>query len=207
VVSPQKNKVLVIDDSRVIRNMVKDMLPPANFDVLEAPDGQKGLDMIKEHQPWMILLDFVLPKMSGFEVYENLQNSRDLAGIPLVIMSGNKKEVTDKISEPLEQHHLAFIAKPFDQKQLVGAIKSALELSKKKVQVLDTKSASVAVGEGAMVSANELDPALFARISALEEKITLLEEDNKRLKILEHQVVTQHKQIQQLVAYVKQKMG
>ena len=207
MVSPQKNKVLVIDDSRVIRNMVKDMLPPANFDVLEAPDGQKGLDMIKEHQPWMILLDFVLPKMSGFEVYENLQNSRDLAGIPLVIMSGNKKEVTDKISEPLEQHHLAFIAKPFDQKQLVGAIKSALELSKKKVQVLDTKSASVAVGEGAMVSANELDPALFARISALEEKITLLEEDNKRLKILEHQVVTQHKQIQQLVAYVKQKMG
>jgi DNA-binding response OmpR family regulator len=197
----------VIDDSRVIRNMVKDMLPPANFDVLEAPDGQKGMDMIKEHQPWMILLDFILPKMSGFEVYENLQNSRDLAGIPLVIMSGSKKEVTDKISEPLEGHHLAFIAKPFDQKQLVGAIKSALELSKKKTQILDTRSASVPVGDNIMVTANDLDPALFARLSVLEEKVTLLEEDNKRLKILEHQVVTQHKQIQQLVAYVKQKMG
>jgi DNA-binding response OmpR family regulator len=207
VVSPQKNKVLVIDDSRVIRNMVKDMLPPANFDVLEAPDGQKGMEMIKDHRPWMILLDFILPKMSGFEVYENLQTSRDLAGIPLVIMSGRKQEVTDKISEPLEEHHLAFIAKPFDQKQLVGAIKIALELSKKKVQVLDSKASSAVAGDNITIAANDLDPALFARLSALEEKVTLLEEENKRLKILEHQVVTQHKQIQQLVAYVKQKMG
>jgi DNA-binding response OmpR family regulator len=205
VVSPQKNKVLVIDDSRVIRNMVKDMLPPANFDVLEAPDGQKGMDMIKEHQPWMILLDFILPKMSGFEVYENLQTSRELSTIPLIIMSGRKQEVTDAISEPLEDHHLAFIEKPFEQKQLVAAIKKAIELSKKKAQLLEAQAP--APTENIVIAANDLDPALFSRLSVLEEKVTLLEQENKRLKILEQQVVLQHKQLQQLVAFVKQKLS
>ncbi len=205
MVSPQKNKVLVIDDSRVIRNMVKDMLPPANFDVLEAPDGQKGMDMIKEHKPWMILLDFILPKMSGFEVYQNLQSSRELASIPLIIMSGRKQEVTDAIPEPLEDHHLAFIEKPFEQKQLVAAIKKAIELAKKKAQILEAQAPTPA--ENIVIAANDLDPAIFSRLSILEEKVTLLEAENKRLKVLEQQIVTQHKQLQQLVAFIKQKLS
>ena len=69
------HKILVIDDSRVIRNMVRDMLPPANFEVLEAADGIKGLEMIHQARPWMIMLDFLLPRMSGYEVYETLQQS------------------------------------------------------------------------------------------------------------------------------------
>ncbi|MDX1977959.1 MAG: response regulator [Pseudanabaenaceae cyanobacterium bins.68] len=196
----------MIDDSRVIRNMVKNMLPPTNFEVLEAQDGVSGLEMIKEHQPWMILLDFILPKMSGFDVYQNLQDSRELATIPLVIMSGRKQEVTEKISEPIDAHYLAFLEKPFEQRNLVEAIKKALELGKQKGQKLDA-DARATVSADLPSHGGAIDPAIFARLSSLEEKVTLLEEENKRLKLLEQQVVTQHKQIQQLVAFVKQKLS
>lgn len=204
--SPHKNKVLVIDDSRVIRNMVKDMLPPTNFEVLEAQDGLSGLEMVKEHHPWMILLDFILPKMSGYDVYQNLQTSRDLATIPLVIMSGRKQEVTDKIPEPIDDHYLAFLEKPFEQRNLVEAIKKALELGKQKSQKLEA-AAQVSAPVDAGAGGAEVDQALFARLASLEEKVTLLEEENKKIKVLEQQIVTQHKQIQQLVAFVKQKLS
>ena len=62
------NKILVIDDSRVIRMRVKEMLPPGNFDVLEAKDGLEGMNLIRQEKPNLIMLDFLLPKLSGWEV-------------------------------------------------------------------------------------------------------------------------------------------
>ena len=58
-------KILVIDDSRVIRVRVKEMLPPGNFEVLEAKDGLEGINLIRQELPNLIMLDFLLPKMSG----------------------------------------------------------------------------------------------------------------------------------------------
>ncbi|MFN9866805.1 MAG: PleD family two-component system response regulator, partial [Pseudanabaena sp.] len=126
------HKILVIDDSRVIRNMVRDMLPPANFEVVEAADGIKGLELIQQERPWMIMLDFLLPRMSGFEVYEALQQSPELSLIPLILMSGRKEEVTSKIAEPFEEKYLVFIEKPFEQKELIIAIKRAKTLADKR---------------------------------------------------------------------------
>ena len=74
------------------------------------------------------MLDFLLPKMSGWEVFQQIQAQPELRKIPLVIMSGRKEEVTEKISEPFE--YFEFLGKPFDQKQLIGAIKSAMVKSK-----------------------------------------------------------------------------
>lgn len=55
-------KILVIDDSRVIRVRVREMLPPGNFEVLEAKDGLEGLNLIQQEHPNLIMLDFLLPK-------------------------------------------------------------------------------------------------------------------------------------------------
>jgi len=122
------HKILVIDDSKVIRNTVRDMLPKGNFEVLEAKDGVEGLNLIQQEHPNLIMLDFLLPKMSGWEVYQQIQAHRDLQCIPLVLMSGRKEEVTEKIPEPFSR--FAFIEKPFEQKDLVGAIKSAMEIAR-----------------------------------------------------------------------------
>ena len=63
------HKILVIDDSKVIRMRVKDMLPEGNFDIIEAKDGLEGFNLIKTENPNLIMLDFLLPKMRDWEVY------------------------------------------------------------------------------------------------------------------------------------------
>ena len=185
------HKVLVIDDSRVIRNMVRDMLPPSNFEVLEAADGIKGLEMIQQTKPWMIMLDFLLPRMSGFEVYEALQKNAELNRIPLILMSGRKEEVTSKISEPFEDKYLVFIEKPFEQKELITAIKRSMVLAQKRPPA----TVIPAVVE-APVQETAGDSTLIKRIEELEAKYSALE----------HQLANQQKQFQQLVEFIKKKL-
>jgi CheY-like chemotaxis protein len=172
--------------------MVRDMLPPANFEVAEAADGIKGLEMIQQHKPWMIMLDFLLPRMSGFEVYEALQQSAELSRIPLVLMSGRKEEVTSKIPEPFEDKYLVFIEKPFEQKELIAAIKKAMVLSQKRPPLSVIPAAPVSE-----VSTTETaDEGLSKRVHTLETKIAELE----------HQLANQQKQFQQLVEFIKKKL-
>ncbi len=184
-------KILVIDDSRVIRNMVRDMLPPANFEVLEAADGIKGLEMIQQERPWMIMLDFLLPKMSGFEVYESLQQSPDLIRIPLVLMSGRKEEVTSKIGEPFEDKYFVFIEKPFEQKELITAIKRAMALAEKR-----PRHSIMPIAPTTNIGSEHTDESLVKRIGELEAK----------QKLLEQQMASQQKQFQQLVDFIKKKI-
>jgi len=136
------------------------------------------------------MLDFLLPRLSGYEVYETLQQSNELSRIPLVLMSGRKEEVTSKISEPFEDKYLVFIEKPFEQKELITAIKRAMVLVQKRppISVLPVIAATD-------TAAPAIDEALAKRIEALEEK----------QKILEQQVVSQQKQFQQLVDFIKKK--
>jgi CheY-like chemotaxis protein len=123
------HKILVIDDSKVIRMRVRDMLPEGNFEILEARDGLEGYHLIRAENPNLIMLDFLLPKMSGWEVYQEIQKEAHLKTIPLVLMSGRKEEVVEKLPEPFE--YFAFIEKPFEQKQLLQAIKDAMDKAKK----------------------------------------------------------------------------
>jgi DNA-binding response OmpR family regulator len=179
------HKILVIDDSKVIRMRVKDMLPAGNFEVIEAKDGLEGYNLIRAENPNLIMLDFLLPKMSGWEVYQEIQKQQRLKTIPLLLMSGRKEEVTDKLPEPFE--YFAFVEKPFDQKQLVDAIKEAMMKAKKHPQTMPEALSSVA-------APNSDNTEEFA---ALSEKIVSLEAEVEQLK----------KQLNQLVGFVKQKLS
>ena len=123
------HKILVIDDSRVIRARVREMLPNGNFEVIEATDGIEGIDAIRAQKPNLIMLDFLLPRMSGYEVYQEIQSVPEFQTIPLVMMSGRREELTEKIQEPFE--FFEFIEKPFEQKELIGAIKGAMAKARK----------------------------------------------------------------------------
>lgn len=187
------NKVLVIDDTTVVRVKVREMLPPGNFDVLEAKDGLEGMNLIRQEKLSLIMLDFLLPKMSGWEVFQQIQSQPDLRKIPLVIMSGRKEEVTEKISEPFE--NFEFLGKPFDQKQLIGAIKSAMTKAKQPrqepvpVAASTTENSSTPSPDvGITSSANE--------IQALNEKIVKMQAEIDALK----------KQLAQVVTFIKQKI-
>lgn len=181
-------KILVIDDSKVIRVRVREMLPPGNFEVLEAKDGREGLDLVRQEQPNLIMLDFLLPKLSGWDVFQQIQAQDDLRKIPLVLMSGRKEEVTEKISEPFE--YFEFIEKPFEKKQLLDAIKSAFVKASKS---RPTASAVAVPAKAEPVLAVPSEDG--AKIKALEQKVVKLQAE----------VVALKKQMAQLKAFVLKK--
>ena len=180
------HKVLVIDDSKVIRMRVKDMLPDGNFEIIEAKDGLEGFNLIKTETLNLIMLDFLLPKMSGWEVYQEIQKEPRFRSIPLVLMSGRKEEVTDKLTEPFE--YFSFVEKPFDREQLVDAIRDAM-LKAKKQPKSPTTLPSAAI-------ANTDTSALTAELEQLKLKVSRLEKESAQMK----------KQFNQLVGFIKQKL-
>jgi len=182
------HKILVIDDSKVIRMRVREMLPPGNFEVLEAKDGIEGLNLIRQEHPNLIMLDFLLPKMSGWEVFQQIQTHSELQTIPLVLMSGRKEEVTEKISEPFE--YFAFVEKPFEKKQLVDAIKEAMRKAGSRPVTAPAPTVSPASADSS--SASEM----AAEIEALNAKVATMQAEVDSLK----------KQLAQIVMFIKQKL-
>lgn len=174
--------------------MVRDMLPPGNFDVLQAKDGEEGLNLIREAKPNLIMLDFLLPKVSGWEVFQEIQKMCDSQGrmIPLVLMSGRKEEVSEKISEPFE--FFEFIEKPFEKKSLMGAIKLAMAKAKK-WKPSGGAAAGAAAEAGAAAGAAE-GGASAAEIQALKKKIAAMQNEINALK----------KQTTQIMSFIKQKL-
>ena len=177
------HKILVIDDSKVIRMRVQDMLPTGNFQILEAKDGQEGLRLIREERPTLIMLDFLLPKMNGWEVFQNIQADGSLQSIPLVVMSGRKEEVTEKLPEPFE--YFEFIEKPFEKDELMKAIKAAMVKARKRPAVASTPRPAAAAGAGS------------EEVAALKNRVATLEKE----------VATLKKQLAQVVAFVRQKLS
>ena len=186
------NKILVIDDTTVVRVKVREMLTPGNFEVIEAKDGLEGYNLMRQEKVSLIMLDFLLPKMSGWEVFQNIQAQPELRKIPLVIMSGRKEEVTEKFVEPFE--YFEFLGKPFDQKQLIEAIKSAMVKSKIPRSALNTPPVSSANQQlvPATAAANGIDSS--ADIKLLNDKIVKMQGEIDSLKKHLHQIVTFIKQ-------------
>ncbi|NJN39150.1 MAG: response regulator [Acaryochloridaceae cyanobacterium CSU_3_4] len=167
------HKILVIDDSKVIRMRVRDMLPEGDFQVLEAKDGAEGLNLIRQERPNLIMLDFLLPRVSGWEVYQELQNQHDLQSIPLVIMSGRKEEVTDKLTEPFE--FFEFIEKPFEKHQLQEAIKGAISKSRlPRLRTESSKPAPASVDNSELIELRQKVEAMETEIANLKRALTQL---------------------------------
>ncbi len=187
-------KILVIDDSRVIRVRVKEMLLPGNFEVLEAKDGVEGLNAVRQERPNLIMLDFLLPKLSGWEVFQQIQAQPDLQRIPLVLMSGRKEEVTEKIPEPFQ--YFEFIEKPFEKNQLIEAIKSAMAKAKLPRKEPAVKAAATTSVTAPPQPASPVVAAGADEIRNLNEKVAKMQAEIDALK----------KQLGQVVTFIKQKL-
>ncbi len=213
------SKILVIDDSRVIRKTVKDMLPEGDFEVIEAKDGVEGINLVKEHRPNLIMLDFILPKMSGWEVFQQIQSHPELQKIPLVLMSGRREEVTNKIAEPFE--YFEFVEKPFDRISLAQAIKDAMAKAKK----VRPQAPVVSVSSNVEYDATPEIEALQERMLEMENSTTQsaqellsqfnlfrkassseIEDLQSQIQDMDSEITTLKKQLAQLVMLLKKKL-
>jgi CheY-like chemotaxis protein len=91
-----KKKVLIADDTATIRKIAARLLSSAGYDVVEAGDGREALNLVQKEHPDLILLDLLMPKMTGFDVLREIKKNERLKETPILIMSGVfKKDVLD----------------------------------------------------------------------------------------------------------------
>jgi DNA-binding response OmpR family regulator len=81
--------VLVVDDEMDIRESIRDILEIEGYHVCCAANGQEALDVLSEVRPGLILLDLMMPVMSGYELLQQLRESDDLSSIPVTVVSAN----------------------------------------------------------------------------------------------------------------------
>lgn len=85
-------KILIVEDEKFLSNILKLKLEREGFVVLQAYDGAEGLQMIKAETPALVILDLVMPKMSGFELLERMSMDPQIAKVPVVVASNLGQE-------------------------------------------------------------------------------------------------------------------
>lgn len=118
-------RVLVVDDSPTIRKVVANVLTRAGYDVGQAVDGVQALVALKRERFNLALVDFVMPKLNGFELCRKLRTDDELRDLPVVLMSAK----ADKIREHFlkQTGALDAITKPFDPRALLLTVEGALK--------------------------------------------------------------------------------
>jgi phosphate regulon transcriptional regulator PhoB len=118
------HKILIIDDEPDVLDMLEMNLKGGGFKVISAQDGEMGIRKAKDEQPGLIVLDLMLPKMSGLEVCKGLKKDPATMGIPVIMLTAKSDEV-DRIVG-LELGADDYVTKPFSPRELVLRIKSVL---------------------------------------------------------------------------------
>lgn len=121
---PVAARILVVDDSPTIRKVVCSILRARHYEPISAEDGQDALDKLAHHEVDLVLLDFVMPRMNGYQFCRLIRARPELRHLPVVLMSAKG----DKIRGHFVQQTGAIdaITKPFDARGLATVVEEAL---------------------------------------------------------------------------------
>ena len=113
-------RILIVEDEKNIVDILSLNLSKEGYETMEAYDGQAGLQLALEHNPDLILLDLMLPKMDGFDVCRNLRKKN--RSTPVIMLTAREEE-TDKVLG-LELGADDYITKPFSMRELLARVKA-----------------------------------------------------------------------------------
>ncbi len=125
-------KILIIDDERSIRSTLRDILEYEKYEIAEAEDGQKGIELYEKESVDLVFCDIKMPKMDGMEVLMKIMEIND--EVPVVMISGHGNIET--AVECIKKGAFDYIAKPIDLNRLLITTRNALD---KKVLVKETR--------------------------------------------------------------------
>ncbi len=113
-------KVLVVDDESDVRAFLSDLLTDAGYDVCLAEDGLEAMKMIEADEPDLILLDLLMPKETGTDLYRKIHRRKDFKEIPVIVISGQPgRYLAVSKSVPV-------FDKPIDEQRLLAEVKKAI---------------------------------------------------------------------------------
>jgi len=120
----QKSKILIIDDDPDIRDVLTITLTQEGYDVIEAGDGEEGLQMAKTKNPDLVIVDYKMPKRDGISVCLELKKDILLSHMPIIMLTG-KSETSDKVSG-LNAGADDYMVKPFEPEELIARIRMSI---------------------------------------------------------------------------------
>jgi twitching motility two-component system response regulator PilH len=122
-------KVLIVDDDPDVRLFNRTVLEEYGYTPLEAANGEEGMNLVKQENPALIILDVLMPRESGIRLYRKLKTDKKLSQIPVLMLSGiaersflrSQKALTEFGGEPVPPPE-AYLEKPVEAEELAEAI-------------------------------------------------------------------------------------
>lgn len=152
-----RKTVLIVDDEAAIREMIAVALQMAGYRCLEAENAQSAHAIVVDHQPDIILLDWMMPDVSGIELARRLKRETAYADIPIIMLTARSEE--DNKIQGLEAGADDYITKPFSPRELIARLKAVLR-----------RTATAGIDEPIEVEGLRLDPSSH-RVSSGETEL------------------------------------
>tara|TARA_A100001015_G_scaffold198203_1_gene221119 strand:+ start:4236 stop:4913 length:678 start_codon:yes stop_codon:yes gene_type:complete len=130
-----KKSILVVDDEHDLLDLLEYNLKKEGFKVYLADNGEKGINLAQKHQPDLVLLDVMMPEMSGFDVCEALRQDADIKRLPIIFLTAKDDEASEV--EGLTIGADDYITKPISTVKLVTRIKALLRRYEETEEVED----------------------------------------------------------------------
>ncbi|KUJ74693.1 two-component system response regulator [Thiomicrospira sp. XS5] len=127
--------ILVVEDEAAIRDMLNFTLTAANYKVIEAPNAEQGWKMLLEHQPDCVLLDWMLPGVSGVSLAQRIRQNDQTASTPILMLTARGEE-NDQV-QGFEAGADDYVVKPFSPRALVARVKALLRRQSPEKNALD----------------------------------------------------------------------
>ena len=118
------NKILIVEDEKDIRDLIIYALEAKGYETISADDGEKALKMLKENKPDLVILDWMLPSVSGLEICRNIRRDKNIKNIPIIMLTAKITE-DDKILG-LDSGADDYVTKPFSTAELSSRVKAIL---------------------------------------------------------------------------------
>ena len=115
-----KLKVMIVDDSKTIRKTAETLLTKAGYQVFTASDGFSALAEIVDHQPDIIFMDIVMPRLDGYQTCALIKNNEKFSNTPVIMLS-SKDGLFDRARGRIVGSD-KYLTKPFAKEELLGAI-------------------------------------------------------------------------------------
>lgn len=122
------NHVVYIEDDKALIKLVEQILVRAGYTLTGVAHGEDAVDTLKQVRPDVILLDLMMPDMSGWDVYHQIKSHAEINDIPVIVVTARYQSADRVMGEEIE-HVDGYIVKPFMPKELVESVRRVLSQS------------------------------------------------------------------------------